>query len=220
MSKINNVLWTGGWDSTFRVIDLYKKGATIQPIYVFDDNRDSSKKELETIPLLKHLIEKKYPNSNGKILNLEVIQRKDIPKNPILKLAYKVLKSRHHIGRQYYWLALLARKNKVLDLSINNNDLFNFFLNNKTITIEDEVLGKNWKINPKKTGFFTKKIFENMRFPLIHLTKVEMKKIAEDGNFIDIMNQTWFCHDSITDPCGECNPCKQHVKDNMEYRLD
>ena len=220
MSKTAKVLWTSGWDSTFRVIDLYKKGATIQPIYVFDDNRASSQKELETITLLTTLIEGRYKNSGGKLLDLKVIKRKDIPKNAILKLAYKVLKSKHHIGRQYYWLALLATKYKALELSINNNDLFNFFLIGKTITIEEDVLGKNWKINPKKTDFFTRQIFENMKFPLIHLTKVEMKEIAEKEEFIDIMNQTWFCHDSTTKPCGKCNPCKQHIKDNMAYRLD
>lgn len=220
MSVIHKVLWTSGWDSTFRVIDLYKKGATIQPIYVFDDNRASSKKELETIDLLKHLIETKYPNSSGKILELKIIQRKGIPKNAILKFAFKVLKSRQRLGKQYYWLALLAKTNKGLELSINKNDLFDFFLMDKTITLEDEVLGKNWMINPNKTDFFTKNIFENMRFPLINLTKVEMKKISEENGFIDIMNQTWFCHDSDTKPCGKCNPCKQHIKDNMAYRLD
>lgn len=220
MSTINKVLWTSGWDSTFRVINLYKKGATIQPIYVFDDNRASSKKEIETITLLKNLIEKKYSNSGAKLLELQIIQRKDIPKNLIIKLAYKVLKSKQRIGRQYYWLARLAKENKGLELSINNNDIFNFFLIDRTITIEDKALGKNWIIDPKKTGFFTRKIFEHMKFPLIKLTKVEMQKIAKENDFIDIMNQTWFCHDSITKPCGKCNPCKQHIKDDMAYRLD
>jgi 7-cyano-7-deazaguanine synthase len=220
MSAINKVLWTSGWDSTFRVIELYIKGATIQPIYVIDDNRASSKKELKTIELLKKIIESKYNNTGGKLLELIVIKRKDIPKIPLLKLAYKVLKSRQRLGKQYYWLALLAKDYKELELSINKNDLFDFFLENKIITINDEILGKNWIIDPKKTDYYTRQIFENMRFPLINLTKVEMKKIAVENDFIDIMNQTWFCHNSTVKPCGECNPCKQHIKDNMAYRLD
>lgn len=219
MSVINKVLWTSGWDSTFRVIDLYKKGATIQPIYVFDDNRFSSEKELETIALLKKLIEKKFKNSGGTLLELQVVQRKEIPKNFIIKFAYKVLKSKQRIGKQYYWLACLAKKNKGLELSVNNNDLFNFFLINKTITLEDEVLGNNLMVDPKKANFFTRQVFGNMLFPLIDLTKVEMKEIAIKEGFIDIMNQTWFCHNSDSKPCGKCNPCKQHVKDNMAYRL-
>ena len=220
MSKTAKVLWTSGWDSTFRVIDLYKKGTTIQPIYVFDDNRASSKKEVETIEILTSEIIERFKNSKGRILPLKLIERNQIAKDIFLKLIYKVLKSRKHLGKQYYWLACLAKDINPLELSLNKIDLLRFFRKDQLIEFDGKTLGKNWKINPKKVDFFVYKIFRNMNFPIIEVSKVEMKKIAEENNFIDIMNQTWFCHDSDTKPCEKCNPCKQHIKDNMAYRLD
>lgn len=38
--SINNVLWTSGWDSTFRIIQLIKEGREVQPYYIIDVNRN------------------------------------------------------------------------------------------------------------------------------------------------------------------------------------
>ncbi len=46
--KTVNVLWTRGWDSTFRILQLSTKEIIIQPYYL-KDNRKSEKKELDTI---------------------------------------------------------------------------------------------------------------------------------------------------------------------------
>ena len=43
------ILWTGGWDSTFRVIELSRKNVVIQPIYVLDSGRKSTDYELKAI---------------------------------------------------------------------------------------------------------------------------------------------------------------------------
>lgn len=43
------ILWTGGWDSTFRVVELSLKNQTIQPLYCVDKNRKSIDKEIEAM---------------------------------------------------------------------------------------------------------------------------------------------------------------------------
>ncbi len=222
MAKVNNVLWTGGWDSTFRVIKLYRLGVTIQPIYVIDHNRASSKKELEVIKQLSNSIPLKFSKSKGQILPLKVIKRKDIPSNLFLKLLHKPLKSKKKIGKQYYWLACMIRKYKFanLEVSLHNEDLDKFFHINQLIKIKDEKLGISWVINPEKVGFKRKHLFVNMRFPLAAITKPEMKTIAQENDFIDLMELTWFCHKSNKKPCGNCNPCKQCIRDGFGYRLE
>ena len=222
MVKTNNVLWTGGWDSTFRVIQLYRLGATIQPIYVIDYNRISSSKELDVVEELSNSIPSKFSKSKGQILPLKIINRQDIPTNLFLKLIHKPLKTKNKIGKQYYWLACLAKKYKYenLELSLHNEDLDKFFLLNQLIEFKDGKLGLNWKINPKKVGFSRKHLFANMTFPLVTITKPEMKTIAETHNFIDLMELTWFCHKSNNKPCGKCNPCKQYVRDGFGFRLE
>ena len=68
--------------------------------------------------------------------------------------------------------------------------------------------------------FFNRQVFKNMRFPLIYISKIEMKDFAEKNNFLDLMNTTWFCHRSEKLPCGECAPCKQYIIDGFEDRVN
>ena len=219
MSDSKNVLWTGGWDSTFRIIQLYKRGLTLQPIYVIDSGRKSTQKEIETIQLLTELISSKFNESEGKILPLELIEKKSIPKNLYLKLIYKLIKRRRRIGKQYYWIACLALNYKGLEQGFHKEDRDSLIYFNELLEIEDETGGANWVSHPKKMDFYRRQIFKNIRFPLAYISKLEMKKYAEEHDFIDIMNKTWFCHRSQDKPCGECAPCKQYVIDGFGYRL-
>lgn len=224
MSEVKHVLWTGGWDSTFRIIQLYNRGLILQPIYVIDYGRPSSKKEIETILALTDQIHHRFESSNGQILPLKFIKREDIPNDYYLKLIFKIIRldKKKRIGKQYYWLACLSKKYNYLEQGFHNHEeegLYLIYLNELTEII-DETGGRNWVANPKKMDFFRYQIFKNIRFPLMHISKLEMKQVAENEGFIDIMNLTWFCHRSDKKPCGFCNPCKQYVIDGLGYRLN
>jgi 7-cyano-7-deazaguanine synthase len=219
MKKINNVLWTGGWDSTFRVIQLYRLGATIQPIYIIDHNRKSLNKEIEVINSLAKRIPSEFKQSNGHILPIKFIKRKDIPANLLLKIIHKILRQKVGLGKQYYWLASFAKKYKNLEVSFHKEDLDKFFSEEQLIEVKNERLGSNWIINPKKLDLLRKQLLKNMSFPLITITKPEMKQVAEENNFIELLESTWFCHKSTVKPCGKCAPCKQYIRDGFGYRL-
>lgn len=220
MGDSYKVLWTGGWDSTFRIIQLYRLRVTIQPIYILDQNRRSYVKEIEAIEKIAKELPVKFPKSNGKILPIIIQQREDIPSDYFLKFVSKVLKRRMSLGKQYYWLACVAKKYKNLELSLHREDMDRFFTTEQLVQINDNTTGTNWKINPKKVDFFRRQLFSNMTFPLIEISKPEMKRIAEDDNFFDLMELTWFCHKSTEKPCGNCNPCKQYVRDGFGFRLE
>ncbi|QRM89682.1 hypothetical protein FG167_10755 [Lacinutrix sp. WUR7] len=219
MNKTKNVLWTGGWDSTFRVIQLFNRGLTIQPLYVIDSGRPSRFKEIETIHLLTKQIHERFSNSKGEILPVKLIPRKDIPSNLYLKLVYKLIKHKRRIGKQYYWLACLAKEYKGLEQGFHREDRDSLIYFNELEEIIDETNGRNWVASPKNMDFLRKQIFKNYRFPLADISKLEMKQYAEEYDFIDIMNNTWFCHSSNKKPCGECAPCKQYVIDGFGFRL-
>ncbi len=124
------------------------------------------------------------------------------------------------IGNQYYWIACLSRDRKIsleqCFIKVNRNSLIPL---NETTEIIDETGERNWIVNPKKMPFFKRQIFKNMRFPLIYISKIEMRDFAEKNNFLDLMNKTWFCHKSGIEPCGECIPCKQYIKDGFGNRV-
>lgn len=217
-------LWTGGWDSTFRIIQLYNRDVIIQPIYVVDPGRKSSKKEIETIQLLTEQIKNRFVNSKGEILPVELIQKKNIKNNLFLKLIFKLNRKFYKLrmGKQYYWLACLAKNyNSKLEQCFHLESDRDQLISTKDLQeIVDETGGRNWVVNPKKMSFLKRQIFKNVRFPLMYISKLEMKSYAEAHNFIDIMNNTWFCHRSGDKPCGECAPCKQYVKDGFGYRVN
>ncbi len=220
MEKTMPFLWTGGWDSTFRVIQLYQQGVTLQPIYVIDHNRPSAEKEIETIALLSKQIEERFKNSNGKILSVRLIKRKSIKSSIYLKKIFKMIKRRQPIGKQYYWLACLAKKYGALEQCFHKEDRDQLISISELTEIKDEIGGRNWVVNQKKMGFLRSQLFKNVRFPLIYISKLEMKSYAEEHGFIDIMNNTWFCHKSGEKPCRYCSPCKQYVIDGFGYRLE
>lgn len=47
-----NVLWTGGLDSSYRIIELSRLDIDIQPYYIYDHTRGSIKHELKAIKMI------------------------------------------------------------------------------------------------------------------------------------------------------------------------
>lgn len=41
------LFWTGGWDSTFRLLQLAEMGVEVNPVYIRDSKRKSSPVEIE-----------------------------------------------------------------------------------------------------------------------------------------------------------------------------
>ncbi len=56
-----NLFWTGGWDSTFRLLQLiiiYQK--KVQPYYIIDNNRKSVQNELLRLKNIKRFLFEKF----------------------------------------------------------------------------------------------------------------------------------------------------------------
>ena len=52
-----SLLWTGGWDSTYRLLELLLvHGGTVQPYYLIDTHRRSLRLELRTMRRIKSLL--------------------------------------------------------------------------------------------------------------------------------------------------------------------
>ena len=43
------ILWTGGWDSTYRLVELSMRNIHIVPVYILDKERKSKKIEIATM---------------------------------------------------------------------------------------------------------------------------------------------------------------------------
>lgn len=200
-----NVLWTGGWDSTFRLIQLAVAGAVIQPYYVLDPNRRSALKEIKQMYEIRSDLSLKYKDCVIKDINLIVLGTIEIDDKYLE--AYKNLKKDRFLGDQYVFLAALSERVEDLELGIHKDDKAEYFVR---------------KLVNKEKGSdsdeFT--IFGRLKYPLLDYTKLSMEKEAEASNDLDILYKSWFCFTPINDtPCGLCSPCRYSISEGMGKRF-
>ncbi|WP_059106085.1 7-cyano-7-deazaguanine synthase [Shouchella shacheensis] len=217
----HNLLWTGGWDSTFRVLDLtINKKRIVQPYYVLDNTRISTKMERKTIKRLIVLVSVLDKNAAKRILPVKEVNVLDIISNDSITNNYKRMAAHSHLGSQYDWLARFADSEGVkgLELSIHLDDKAQKFLKAdvvKKVDGDDE-----FYILDPTTNKVELTVFKYYKFPLLDYTKLDMEEKAKESGFNHIMEETWFCHSPVhNNPCGICNPCKYTKEEGLGRRV-
>lgn len=223
-SKVVNVLWTGGYDSSFRMVQLSKIGVVIQPYYL-SDNRRSEKNELNAIAQITADI-KKNPQTKCTILPLIVSNTSDVKPDAEITEAYYKLREIEPIGSQYDWLARFSKEHSLegLELSVEKADSSTAGnILNKTDTKIDLRNDGNvtyYKIDEDKSHPDIVKVFGQFHYPLLNMTKIDMLAEYKRLGFEDTVTKTWFCFNPINNkPCGLCNPCKSTLSEGMEFRF-
>ena len=157
---------------------------------------------------IRHRIQTTYPSLAPGFFPVEMIHLDAIPRDDEITGWFHLLASKIHIGTQYEWLARFAKYNATeLELSIE-----------RFLPEDSELFGNLIQPFLKGEGHACRvegpfpepgmELFTWFRFPIIHLTKSEMRIISEKEGFIDIMKLTWFCLDPQRGlPCGRCRPC-------------
>lgn len=200
-----NILWTGGWDSTFRMIQLATQGREVQPYYVLDTERLSTIKEIKQIYEIRKDLIKKYPSC--RINELKFINVSDIEIKDKHRLAFERLKSSSFIGSQYLWLAALSNTIPGLELSIHKDDKAEYYARR----LVGGVVGGDSDENV---------IFGGFGFPILDYTKLEMEEEVKKTDDLATLYKSWFCHAPIRNtPCGFCNPCLYSIEEGMGKRF-
>jgi len=218
---VRKVLWTGGWDSTYRVLDLViNKKRKVLPFYIIDESRHSTEMELDTMDKIANMIKQFDVKAFERLLDLVIIEKKDIPKNSELTASYKRLAQISHLGNQYDWLARYAEANNIYDLELctHVDDTVEGFIRNDVKLIK-ETNDKYYKLNEHLSNPDLK-IFSYFHYPLYDMSKLQMEEKSRSSGFSHIMEQTWFCHSPIGNkPCGMCNPCKYTREEGLGRRV-
>jgi len=221
---LHHLLWTGGWDSTFRLIQivvLLKE--KVQPHYIIDPERKSNRHEMRAMQLIKSEIAIRFPEAYSRIKPTHYIELYSITHNKKIEDSYHSIYQKTPIGSQYEWLARFACHYDIsnLELAVENgvsrmNDLLTRMLNISGSTKKPYY---HVKTSLKGTDEYT--LFKNFHFPIIDIYKYDMIRISKESGFFDILEKTWFCHNPLPNgkPCGVCTPCTQIVKEDMTFRL-
>ncbi|MEM4143010.1 MAG: hypothetical protein QW445_02555 [Candidatus Bathyarchaeia archaeon] len=215
-----NLLWTGGWDSTFRLLYLvFVEKRCVQPFYIVDSERASTPNELETMHVIRTEVAKKNCQMAELIKPTIIVSISDIKADPDISAKFNRLNKKlfKPIGQQYEWLIRFAKQWRIpnLELCIERSEnapnvLVNLLSKYVTADLKMRDIDETDDVS----------IFSFFSFPLLNLSKNDMKRIAAKQGFLDVLEKTWFCRTPWHNiPCGVCVSCELAIKENFAYRL-
>ena len=228
-TDIKYVFWTGGYDSTFRICQLLLSGRKVTPIYIFDiDGEDlfgnkvsrrNTKFEIRSMESIRKKMNDKYPFTVNTFYDTLYIKYVDIDEN-IKKASKNIYFSKYgmlspllnqvngYYSRplnQYEKLAQFTKNfDYLVDICIEKTD------NGFCKLTQNITIGKldNRRIIPK--GDY--RIYRKFRLPIMHLSKTDMKDIAQKDGYVDILKLSWSCWYPIKNkPCGKCDMCVHRI---------
>ncbi|WP_405290604.1 7-cyano-7-deazaguanine synthase [Methanobrevibacter sp.] len=214
------ILWTGGFDSTFRISQLSRLDIEIQPFYICNPTRQSKKNELNAIHEMTELF-KSMDQTKAKFLPLRIIPMEECHDDESMIQAYRNITKTDFIGNQYIYLCGFSRQHQGIELSVHDNVIDLIQRNGALKRIDDEDIGVYYVVDQSKTHEDLVTIFKDFSFPLVNCTKKDMRAEYKEYGLSEIMHKTWFCHTPIDDkPCGQCNPCKYTIEEGLYKRFD
>ena len=243
------ILWTGGFNSTFRLcLNILKFNKPVQPIYIMENNNNenipnSTVQELLTMKQLRKYIINKYPHLQGHLLPTYYItnthKNNNIEKNLEMKLKHEGLTA---ITYQYKTIL------KILQFDYGFNDNMNSNSNSNEIKIECCIHPDNIIYTRLLNLMEDDLIKTNLIFPFIddrddiEYSSMKKKKQtknynemwneARDMKFDDILYSTWSCisdkmkinNNDNNNACGQCSKCIErpfiHIRLNKKIRTE
>lgn len=237
-SKIRYIYWTGGYDSTFLLIQaLIIEGYPVQPIYIkcqnldnkFSiDGRKNQDKEIATMKMLRKKILEDFPHL--KPMFLPTIYVYSIKKDLSITNKFRNLhKEFGFFSRDINQYERMARFSIHFDKNIEVGlEKCGTGLDEATLQVRINEGTKNCQIcnletlnqlnnmitnvNPKK-NYANLNIFKNFRFPIVHMSKEDIKKFAANQKLLYLLQMTWTCWYPISDnkPCNTCPQCLKRI---------
>ena len=217
---IVNILWTGGWDSTYRVVQLSMRNIEIQPIYVEDVGRKSVPYELQAMKDIVALLESKE-KTKAVFRPLKIIKITDIPENPEITEAYMLFKKEADMGSQHDWLARLGMQYPGMELCIEKA-LGDHAPIRQSINRHGKLIdtGDGFIVDKENSSKELNLILGNLKLPIFEKTELDMRKDIQEWGYDDVMSHIWFCHTPINGkPCGLCSPCTTKMTSDMSFLL-
>ena len=216
------LLWTAGWDSTYRLLTaLLVHLKAVYPYYLMDPGRPSTPNERRAMEQIAAALAKEHPQAAAKLHTPVVRSVAELKPDDGITARFERLRSRSHLGGQYDWLARFAVQDELddLELSIHQDDRAAMFLQPHVVR-EDGGGDPYFRLrdDPPDDDL---RIFRYFRFPIFDKTKRDMERDARRHGFADLMELTWFCHVPTPDgrPCGRCNPCRYTIEEGLARRI-
>ena len=182
--KMINILWTGGLDSTFRIVELSRCRCKIQPYYIVIKRRKSWRYELEAIDKILKIL-RKDKKTNSVLLDPILVNEEEIPRDTeIFDSWYRLMRGK---SWQYYILAKYVKQNHIemeIGLQFSPNGSVANAIDERLLISHPDQNYNVLVIDKIKANQDTINVFGGFCFPksLFHKTKREETEILQtDG---------------------------------------
>ena len=221
MSKNVSVLWTGGWDSTFRLVELSFEDVDVYPVYVVDPARKSNGLEQAQMKRIIAALEGK-PLTKARFHDVETIPLDTIPQDEEITEAFKTIHAKTHLGKQHEWLARLGKIRPGMEMgteagNVATSHILYSIQEFGKLVIGDDGIGA---LDPQLSSREGMLVLGWFRFPIITRTENDMLALIKQWGYEDVMQNIWFCHTPVNgSPCGICHACAVKMESNMTFLL-
>src|SRR5688572_24640635 len=120
-----HLLWTGGWDSTYRLLYLVVcQGRAVVPHYMVDPGREGAAFEQRAMDAIRRAAAQDFPGREHLIAPTIVTPLASIPADPEITGKFTRLRATAKLGTQYEILARYIAANRLahLELGIHLDD--------------------------------------------------------------------------------------------------
>lgn len=204
--------WTGGYDSTFRLLQLVLiEKKCVAPIYLNFDGldginirRQNVKFEIETMDKIINEIHRL--GYGYLVMPIRIVTK--VKLKPDVLAATTIMAQNKQVRRAVSQYAHMIQYS--LDKNIIIEECAEKSNHSTSYNMVSRYLNKDKMINLEKTQGTPLFIVRNLRFPIIDLTKKDMLKISKTHKFDYILKWTKSCWwpDTKGQPCGKCLMCK------------
>ena len=217
------LLWTGGWDSTYRLLTLLLQlRLPVAPIYIYDAKRASAPVELQTMENLREAIVQAHPHAKALLKPSTIVRLEDIAPDEEIERAFNRVVSRFRIGDQYAFIARYCNHQGLdgVELSVENAPRGAHLALDKYVEMVSSPGGPTWRLRDDADDDI-RKVFGPFSCPIFETRKQDMSAAVIRNGWQPLMGMTWFCHKPSRNmtPCGFCNPCQYVLQQGMGYRI-
>ena len=203
---VYDLLWTGGFDSTFRLCQLAKEEKMVQPYYIMNPQRHSTALEIKAQQnILDFLNQKGLGNT---ILPVQYVELNSIPFNIEISNSFETIQKKFFMLPQFRWLSAFSKMHKGIELCNEKpprsvSAIHNIFY--WKATLKNDEFGRTVLDKEKSdaTIFF---FFGDFSYPILDKTEIEMFSLLKEWGLADVIDLIRFCDMEQEEPCGIC-PC-------------
>lgn len=224
MSNIARIFWNGGFNSTFRILELSRyEDLTIEAIYVSTNTRNEAS-VLNTIKKVKSFL---LSDSQFKasFTELAIINIENIPPNKAISEAFINFNKTYSIDSEIEYLARYAQaRGEKIELTLENLGSAHLYKNLSAPNFEKvkKSGGRAYYVLTPDNDKDLYTLFSNFYFPasIFDMTQRDMWQRAQEKHSDSLLLKSWFCTMPIRDePCGVCEACTKVINAKMRFRL-